>query len=388
MKKIGIITGTRAEYGLLKTLIRLVKEDANYELVMIVTGMHLSPEFGYTCKEIENDGYSITYKNEMLLSSDTAVGINKSIGLGMIGFADIFANADLSLIILLGDRFEAFAAATAAMVHRIPIAHIHGGETTQGAIDEAFRHSITKMSAIHFTSAQEYRNRVIQLGENPKTVFNVGSLGIENIRKMELMTRKELEEFIGLKLEGTVILVTFHPVTLENDTAERQFKNLLEVLEKQSAKIIFTKANADTNGRIINYMIDEYVSRHLDSAVSFVSMGQLRYLSALKYCSLVIGNSSSGIIEAPAFFIPTVNIGDRQKGRIRAASVIDCGSDTNEIQRAIQKALSEEFRNEYRNMKIPFERENSAELIMKYIGEYLNRDVNIKKIFYDLPGGN
>lgn len=388
MKKIGIITGTRAEYGLLKTLIRLVKEDANYELVMIVTGMHLSPEFGYTCKEIENDGYSITYKNEMLLSSDTAVGINKSIGLGMIGFADTFANADLSLIILLGDRFEAFAAATAAMVHRIPIAHIHGGETTQGAIDEAFRHSITKMSAIHFTSAQEYRNRVIQLGENPKTVFNVGSLGIENIRKMKLMTRKELEEFIGLKLEGTVILVTFHPVTLENDTAERQFKNLLEVLEKQSAKIIFTKANADTNGRIINYMIDEYVSRHLDSAVSFVSMGQLRYLSALKYCSLVIGNSSSGIIEAPAFFIPTVNIGDRQKGRIRAASVIDCGSDTNEIQRAIQKALSEEFRNEYRNMKIPFERENSAELIMKYIGEYLNRDVNTKKIFYDLPGGN
>lgn len=384
MKRIGIVTGTRAEYGLLKPVIQKVNENTNFTLVLIVTGMHLSPEFGMTYGEIESDGFDIDYKNEMLLSSDTAVGIVKSMGLGMIGFADIFSNAELDMLVVLGDRFEMFAAAAAAMVQRIPIAHIHGGETTEGAIDEAFRHSITKMSALHFTCAQEYRARVIQLGEDPRMVHNVGSLGIENIRKLALLSRSKMEDFLGIQFDRKVVMVTFHPVTLENQTAEGQFINLLDALSRQEFRIVFTKANADTDGRKLNSLIDSYVREHQDSAVAFTSMGQLKYLSAMKYCSLVIGNSSSGIIEAPAMGVPTVNIGDRQKGRIRASSVVDCGTSVEEIGEAIKKALSDEFRNSLSCMKLPFEKENTSQLIIEHIESFLEKFNSVKKTFHDL----
>lgn len=319
MKRIGIMTGTRAEYGLLKSLMQEINKDNDLELYLIVSGMHLSPEFGMTYQEIEEDGFEINAKVEMLLSSDSPAGISKSIGLGVIGFADEFQRADLDMLILLGDRYEALSAAICAMVMRIPIAHLHGGEVTEGAIDEGIRHSITKMSYLHFTSTEQYRNRVIQLGENPERVFYVGALGVENIKKINLMTKEELERSIHFEIDENTVVVTYHPVTLENNTVEEQFLNLLKVLDRNpKIRMIFTKANADTNGRIVNELIDKYAAQNSERACAFMSLGQKRYLSALKYCRIVIGNSSSGIIEAPSFGKPIINIGDRQKGRICA----------------------------------------------------------------------
>ncbi len=311
MKRIGIMTGTRAEYGLLKPLMRAIDKDRELELYLIVSGMHLSPEFGLTYKEIEEDGFGINAKVEMLLSSDSPVGISKSIGLGIIGFADEFKRAGLDMLILLGDRYEALAAAVAAMIMRIPISHLHGGELTEGLIDEGIRHSITKMSYLHFTSTEEYRRRVIQLGENPERVFCVGAIGVENIKKTELMSKEELENSIHFEIDDNVAVVTYHPVTLENNTVENQFTNLLRALDRNDKlRIIFTKANADTNGRIINELIDKFVTCNRERACAFYSLGQKRYLSALKYCRLVIGNSSSGIIEAPSFGKPVIVLGD------------------------------------------------------------------------------
>ena len=312
MKKVCVITGTRAEYGLLKPLITKINNDSEMKLQLVVTGMHLSPEFGLTYKEIEQDGFEITERNEMLLSSDTPNGITKSIGLGMIGFADIFTRIKPDMVIILGDRYEALAAGTAAMVHRIPIAHIHGGELTEGVMDDSIRHAITKMSMLHFTAAEEYRKRVIQMGEEPDRVFYVGALGIENIKTQKLLSKSELAQSVGFSPDDSYIVVTFHPVTLEINTAGEQFDKLLGALDVyKEYYIIFTMANADTNGRIINQKIEEYVSRNKGRAVAFTSLGMMRYLSALKYCEMVIGNSSSGILEAPSFKIPTVNIGDR-----------------------------------------------------------------------------
>ena len=386
MKRIGIMTGTRAEYGLLKSLMQEINKDNDLELYLIVSGMHLSPEFGMTYKEIEEDGFEINAKVEMLLSSDSPAGISKSIGLGVIGFADEFQRADLDMLILLGDRYEALSAAISAMVMRIPIAHLHGGELTEGAIDEGIRHSITKMSYLHFTSTEQYRSRVIQLGENPERVFYVGALGVENIKKINLMTKEELEKSIHFEIDENTVVVTYHPVTLENNTVEEQFLNLLKVLDRNpKIRMIFTKANADTNGRIVNELIDKYAAQNSVRACAFMSLGQKRYLSALKYCRIVIGNSSSGIIEAPSFGKPIINIGDRQKGRICADSVINCGYTQQEIQQAMETALTEEFENKARNCRNPYEKENTAANIISVIKDYLLNDkIKLKKGFYDI----
>ena len=386
MKRIGIMTETRAEYGLLKPLMQEINKDNDLELYLIVSGMHLSPEFGMTYQEIEEDGFEINAKVEMLLSSNSPAGISKSIGLGVIGFADEFQRADLDMLILLGDRYEALSAAICALVMRIPIAHLHGGELTEGAIDEGIRHSITKMSYLHFTSTEQYRNRVIQLGENPERVFYVGALGVENIKKINLMTKEELERSIHFEIDENTVIVTYHPVTLENNTVEEQFLNLLEVLDRNpKIRMIFTKANADTNGRIVNELIDKYAAQNSERACAFVSLGQKRYLSALKYCRIVIGNSSSGIIEAPSFGKPIINIGDRQKGRICADSVINCGYTQQEIQQAMETALTEEFENKARNCRNPYEKENTAANIISVIKDYLLNDkIKLKKGFYDI----
>lgn len=385
MKKICVVTGTRAEYGLLKPVIKRIQKDSELELCLVATGMHLSPEFGLTYKEIEEDGYTINRKVEMLLSADTPSSIVKSMGVEMISFADVYEQEKPDMVVLLGDRYEIFVAAAAAAIHRIPIAHIHGGESTEGAVDEAMRHAITKMSMLHFPSAEMYRNRIIQMGEQPERVFGVGALGVENIKSLRLLTKSELEESIQFLFDKTTVMVTYHPVTLEAYTAEKQFENLLNVLRKhQELKIIFTKANADTDGRIINQMIDKFVSENADRSIAFVSMGQLRYLSALQYCAAVIGNSSSGIIEVPSFGIPTVDIGDRQKGRVRAQSVIHCETIEEEIEKAVDIALDSEFREEIKDIKNPYEGMETSKRMIEEIKKYLKQKVTLKKCFYDM----
>ncbi|WP_276382073.1 UDP-N-acetylglucosamine 2-epimerase [Flavobacterium sp. H4147] len=384
MRKICVITGTRAEYGLLYWTIKALNNDKDIDLSICVTGMHLSPEFGLTYKRIIEDGFYINEKVETLLSSDTPVGIAKSIGLGIISFSETFQRLQPDLIVVLGDRFEIFAACSAAMVSKIPIAHCHGGEATEGLIDEAIRHSITKMSHIHFTSTEEYRSRVIQLGEQPQNVFNVGALGIENINKLKLLNRKEFEQSINFHLKQNNFLVTFHPVTLDNATAEVQFKELLSALDTfENVTIIFTKPNADTEGRIIIQMIDEYVLNNPQKAISFTSMGQLRYLSAIQFMDVVIGNSSSGLIEVPSFQKPTLNIGDRQQGRVKALSVIDCKADKVEIEKAIHLAMSLDFKEKIKKSENPYGERNSSDEIVKVIK---NMDIKniIKKQFYNL----
>ncbi|MGB5793682.1 UDP-N-acetylglucosamine 2-epimerase, partial [Poseidonibacter sp.] len=354
MKKICIVTGTRAEYGLLYWLMKEIELDSELELQVIATGMHLSPEFGLTYKEIEKD-FVINKKIEMLLSSDTSIGISKSMGLAQISFAESFEELKPDMISLLGDRYEIFSAASAAMISNIPISHLHGGETTEGAFDESIRHSITKMSHLHFTAAEEYKNRVIQLGENPARVFNVGGLGIENIKRLKLLSKKEFEESINFKLNKKNIIVTFHPVTLENSTSREQFQNLLDALDElEDTNIIFTKANSDTDGRIINQMIDEYVSTNSSKSVSFTSLGQLRYLSALQYVDVMVGNSSSGLIEAPSFKIATINIGDRQNGRLKAKSVIDTNNKKEDIIESFSKIYSKKFQKKLKSIKNPY----------------------------------
>ncbi len=386
MKKICVITGTRAEYGLLRPLIDRVYNDASFKLQLIVTGMHLSPEFGLTYKQIEKDGYVISEKVEILLSSDTPVGISKSVGLGTISFSECYERLKPDIIIILGDRYEIFAAASAAMISRIPIVHLHGGETTRGAIDEAIRHSISKMSYLHFTSTDEYRRRVIQLGESPERVFNVGAIGVENIKSMKLLSKIQLEKEINFKIDRKTVLVTYHPVTLEKATSQEQFSNILHALDElKEFKIIFTKANSDHDGRIINKMIDDYAKLNKDRTIVFTSMGQLRYLSSLKYVDAVIGNSSSGIIEAPSFEVPTINIGDRQKGRIQASSVINCRPEKEEILEAFKTIFSREFKNILKDVKNPYGEGNVSERIIKIIKKHLfNELIDIKKTFYDI----
>ncbi len=384
MRKICIVTGTRAEYGLLYWLMKEIQEDTDLELQLIATGMHLSPEFGLTYKQIEKDGFKIDKKIEMLLSSDTSVGISKSMGLGMIGFAYAYEDLSPDIIVLLGDRFETFIAAAAATIARIPIAHIHGGETTQGATDEAFRHSITKMSHLHFTATDEYRKRVIQLGESPNSVFNVGGLGIDNIKNLKLLDCEAFEHSINFTLGQKNLLVTFHPVTLEHSTAKKQFQNLLNALDElEDTKTIFTNPNADTEGRIIIQMIDDYVSKNSHKAVAFVSLGQLRYLSAMQFVDGVVGNSSSGLAEAPSFKIGTIDIGDRQKGRIKADSVIDCEPSKESILIAIRKLYSNEFQEQLKNVENPYGEGGAAEKIKKILKEIDLTNI-LKKKFYDI----
>lgn len=342
-RKVCVVTGTRAEYGLLFYLMQVIQADPELELQIIATGMHLSPEFGLTYQQIETDGFVIDEKVEMLLSADTPTSVAKSMGVAVLGLADAFQRLKPDVLVLLGDRFEIMSAAQTALVMRIPVAHISGGELTEGAFDDSIRHAITKMSHIHFTSTDEYACRVIQLGEQPDRVFQVGSLGVEGIRKMVLMTEAELIDFYKFPLDK-LFLITFHPVTLEVRTAENQVEELLSALDHfPDFMIVFTKANADTEGRIINQKIDEYAAKYPERVKAVFSLGQLKYLSTMKYCSAVIGNSSSGIIEAPVFSKPTVNIGDRQKGRLRAESIIDCVPEEGDILKSIHQALSPSF---------------------------------------------
>ena len=382
MRKICIVTGTRAEYGLLYWLMKEVEADPELQLQLIVTGMHLSPEFGLTYRTIEEDGFTIDARVEMLLSSDTPVGIAKSIGLGVIGFADALERLKPDIIVVLGDRYEILAAVQAALVARIPVAHIHGGETTEGAIDESIRHAITKMSHLHFVAAEPYRKRVIQLGEHPDTVFNVGALGIENITRLQLLDKTALEQSINFELGTSCFLVTYHPATLGSITPQAAMQALLDALDMfPEARIIFTKPNSDADGRILGRMIDEYAQQHQERVAVFTSMGQVRYLSALKLAAAVIGNSSSGIIEAPACNIPAVNIGDRQSGRLKAASIIDCLETTQSIASAINKALSPPFRDEIKYGASPYGYGETAAGIRDCLK---NATLSCTKPFYDL----
>ncbi|WP_310441012.1 UDP-N-acetylglucosamine 2-epimerase [Sulfurimonas sp.] len=383
MKKICVVTGTRAEYGLLYWLMKEIEADKDLELQIIATGMHLSSEFGLTYKEIEKE-FKIDKKIEMLLSSDTSIGISKSMGLAQIGFAEAYEELKPEIVVVLGDRYEIFAAASAAMIARIPIAHLHGGETTEGAFDESIRHSITKMSHLHFTATQEYKNRVIQLGEEPNRVFNVGGMGIENIKRLKLLGKKEFEESIDFKLNIKNILVTFHPVTLEKSTAKEQFQELLDAIDTlKDTNIIFTKANSDTDGRVINRMCEEYVSKNSHKTVCFASLGQLRYLSALQFVDAVVGNSSSGLTEAPSFKIGTINIGDRQKGRIKASSVIDCEPSRESIKKAFEKLYSKEFQDSLKSVQNPY---GDGCASLKIVEEIKKADLNniLKKSFYNI----
>ena len=382
-RKICVVTGTRAEYGLLYWLMKEIESDEDLELQIIVTGMHLSPEFGLTYKEIEKD-FKIDKKIEMLLSSDTSIGISKSMGLAQISFAEAYDELKPDIVVVLGDRYEIFSAVSSAMIARIPIAHLHGGETTEGAFDESIRHAITKMSHLHFTATDEYKNRVIQLGEHPSRVFNVGGMGIENIKRLQLLNREEFEKSINFKLNKKNILVTFHPVTLENATTKEQFQELLDAIDElEETNIIFTKANSDTDGRVINQMIDEYVAKNADKSVGFTSLGQLRYLSALQFVDAMVGNSSSGLAEAPSFQIGTINIGDRQKGRIKAESIIDCLPNKESILKAFVKLYSKDFQNSLLQVKNPYGDGCASE---KIIAEIKKSDLEniIKKSFYNI----
>jgi len=383
MRKICVITGTRAEYGLLYWLIKAVNEDKKLKLQLIVTGMHLSPEFGLTYKEIEKE-FSINKKIEMLLSSDTSVAISKSMGLALISFCEAFEELKPDIVVVLGDRYEIFSATSAAMIAKIPIAHLHGGETTEGMIDEAMRHSITKMSHLHFTATNEYKNRVIQLGEHPNRVFNVGGMGIENIKRLKLLSLKEFEKSINFKLNKKNILVTFHPVTLEDNIAKEQFQELLNAIDElKDTNIIFTKANSDINGRVINKMIDEYVNNNIHKSVCFTSLGQIRYLSALQFVDAVLGNSSSGILEAPSFKIGTINIGDRQKGRVKASSIIDCEPKKSSILKAFDKLYQKEFQEALKTTINPYGNTCASEKIVEVL-KSVNLENILKKSFYDL----
>ena len=339
MKKVCVITGTRAEYGLLYWTLKALEKEPKIDLQICVTGMHLSPEFGLTYQQNEADGFTIDYKVETLLSSDTWTAIAKSIGLGKIGFADAFQQLQPDIVLVVGDRFEILAATTAALAVRIPVAHCHGGELTFGAIDDAIRHAITKMSHLHFVSTTQYEKRILQLGEEKERVRIVGALGLENI-KQQLISKAAFEEKIGRSLADQNFIITYHPETLSGRSVEEQMTALFESLDQfPKALLIFTQPNADHQGRLINQMIKAYVSANKETAVFFPTLGTKAYLTALSLVDLVIGNSSSGIIEAPSFETPTINIGDRQKGRIQASTVINTPSEAKAIQNAIKHGL-------------------------------------------------
>ena len=382
-RKICVVTGTRADYGLIRWVMGGIRKSSVLELQVVATGMHLSPEFGLTYREIENDGFSIDSRVEMLLSSDSPAGITKSMGIGMIGFADAFSELKPDMLLLLGDRFEIFSAAAAAVPARIPIVHLHGGETTEGAIDEAFRHSLTKMSHLHFVATDEYRKRVIQLGEQPGQVFCVGGLGVDSIIRMKLLGKESLENDLDFKFGARNLLVTFHPVTLEDNSTERQMGELLSALaDLKETNIVFTMSNSDTGGRVLFRMIEDFVSRH-PQAKAFTSLGHLRYLSCVKQVDAVVGNSSSGLTEVPSFRKGTINIGERQKGRIKASSVIDCVPQKDAILKALKRLYSEKFLDMLKTVQNPYGEGGASDAIVSTI-EKIETEQIIKKIFYNI----
>jgi len=375
-RRVAVFTGTRAEYGLLYWLIKDVQHDEALELQLLVSGMHLSPEFGNTWQQIEDDGFVIDEKIEILLSSDTPVGIAKSMGVGLLGFADALARLKSDILIILGDRFEALAVAQTAMIMRIPIFHLHGGEITEGAYDDAFRHAITKLSYLHGTSTEEYRKRVIQLGEDPARVENVGAVGLDHLQRTKFMTIEELSSSLNFSLTSPYLLVTYHPVTLGNEPAEKSFIALLNALDKFSEyQVILTYPNADDGGRKIIPLLEAYASKQPGRVLAIPSLGQLRYLSAVKYAAAVVGNSSSGIIEVPAFDVPTVNIGERQKGRLAALSVLNCNADQQSIEDTLKIALA-------RSYKMPDEH-----IVNPYgQGDASSKIINMIKSMHFIPG--
>ena len=383
MKKICVVTGTRAEYGLLRWVIDGIRQSPELELQLVATGMHLSPEFGLTVEVIEADGFAIDRKVETLLSSDTAVGVTKSMGLGMIGFADALAELNSDLMLILGDRYEIFAAAAAAMIARIPIAHLHGGETTEGAFDEAIRHSITKMSHMHFVAAEEYRRRVIQLGERPENVFNVGGLGVDSILRLKLLLRDELEDALDFKFLKYNLLITFHSVTLDKNTSAQQMDELLVALAQlKDTGFIFTMPNADTDGRVLFDQVKRFCAEN-PNACAYASLGQLRYLSCIKHVDGVIGNSSSGLTEVPSFKKGTINIGDRQRGRLKASSVIDCEPEFKSIAMALERLFSAEFQAELRKVVNPYGNGGASEAILQTLKAQSFKNL-LKKSFLDM----
>ena len=385
-RTICVVTGTRADYGLLYWLLRDIQEESTLILQLLATGMHLAPEFGETYRTIEEDGVSIDAKVEMLLSSDTSVGTAKSMGLGVIGCADAFARLDPDLVVLLGDRFEMFAAAQAGLVMRIPLAHIHGGETTAGAFDEGLRHAITKMSHFHFASAEPHRRRIIQMGEDPEQVFTVGAPGLDHLRRLDLMGRDTLEASIELSLDTPSFLVTLHPATLADQPTKKAAQALLDALDQfPKARILFTKTNADPEGRVINRMIEDYAAQYPERVQVFTSLGQRRYLSALHYVDVVVGNSSSGLLEAPAVPVPTVNIGPRQRGRLSARSVVDCEATEASIVEAIEQALDPTFEEALRETTSPYGDGHASERILERLKTIPLDPSMLAKEFYDLP---
>lgn len=380
-----VVTGTRAEYHLLYPLMKAIDKDKVLELLLAVTGAHLSDKYGNTYQDIEKDGFKIDVKIPILEKDDKPENINVAMSRAITGFSKYFGEVKPDMIILLGDRYELLSVAIVAMNYKIPIAHLHGGETTEGAIDECIRHSISKMSYLHFTSCEAYRRRVIQLGESPDRVFNVGAIGLENIRQQQLLSLEELSDSLHFPLDDQFAVVTFHPVTLEEGTAEKEFKQLLDALDNfPELKIVFTKANADSGGLLINQMIDGYVKKRANRCVAVFSLGMVRYLTALHYAAVVIGNSSSGIIETPSFKVPTVNIGDRQKGRIQAKNILNCKPEKEEICFAIKRALSYEFKQYVKDTENPYGDGIVSDKVLLHIKESLEQGIELKKSFYNV----
>lgn len=385
MRKICVVTATRAEYGLLKCLMDDIQNAPELKLQIISTGTHLSPEFGLTNTQIVADGFKVDKKIEILLSSDTPVGVCKSMGLAQISIAEAFDELEPDIILILGDRYELLPVVAAASVFRIPVAHLNGGELTEGAIDELFRHAVTKLSQLHFTAMEEYSQRIIQMGEQPSRVFNVGEVGLDNLLRMKLLSKNEFESFIGKPLKNKNFLITYHPETTQTlIEVKENFSQVLDALDILSdSLLIFTKANADVGGRMINHMIEEYVLENTDKAIAFQSLGQLRYLSALQFVDAVVGNSSSGIVEAPSFKIATINIGDRQKGRVRAKSTIDVSPDKADIKRALDTICATEFKHQLKDTKNPYGEGNSSQKVVDILVN-VNLDMLNSKPFYDI----
>ena len=385
MKRVCVVTGSRAEYGLLRWVMEGFKNSDVCTLQTVVTGMHLSPEFGSTWRAIEADGFSIDWKIEMLLGSDSASAVTKSMGVAMIGFADAFSHLKPDLLVILGDRFEILAAASAALIAGIPIAHLHGGELTEGAYDDSIRHSVTKMSHLHFTAASEYRNRVIQLGEDPARVWDVGGFGLDNIVNVELLSRAEVEDKLNISLGDKSLLVTFHPETIPDVVPEQQLEELLYALSQTTAVVVFTMPNADNKNRILRAMIEDFVQQQLGRAVVHASLGQRLYLSTLAQVDAVVGNSSSGLIEAPAFGKGTVNIGRRQNGRLKAPSVVDCEACRTDIADAIDRVLNPSFLAGIKSQQNPYGRGGASVKTVSIIEKWFRDKASMSKKFYDLP---
>lgn len=386
MRKICVVTGTRAEYGQLARVMRLIQGSHDIQLQIVATNMHLSPKYGNTYKEIEADGFTIDCRVPIIdecVSNDSRE-IVMEMSRALAGFGNAYDELRPDLLLILGDRYEVLAAATAALIERIPIAHIAGGEITEGAYDDAIRHSITKMSNLHFTATEDYKKRVIQLGEQPDRVFNVGALGVENIKKLPLMSKDEIEKEIDFKIDDNTILVTYHPVTLGKRTAKDDIDDFIAALEeRKDLRVIFTMPNSDTGGQFIVDAINDFVDNNSDRAKSFKSLGALRYLSVMQQVSAVVGNSSSGLVEVPSFGVPTLNIGDRQKGRIAAKSVFNCAPDTDSVLKGLEIVLSEKYKDLSRVVHNPYEKKNTAEEIFKVLNTYPLEKLK-QKHFYDL----